>query len=331
MSTLLRQIALGVAAGLLCGVPAWAAESPSQRYQRLAVSYEQADAAGKQRWLVDLLLHRSDRACRVYLVADDLQRIRARHRAILLRAAAGSELSDSGVQRLLAEVDTEEQHAIDRLQRDYEFATAQAFHDNRDQFERWHNAWHAIESKWLAAGQPFSWQPKIIAWLQQAGERQARLEPPVPSKSTAERAVPRPVSPTIRVIPPPLRASIRHDELEARIAGYNLALSRLISDLHMQHTWTAEELGHAANELAELATVRHDLTLYWELLPLDHRARMPSLEALESAVSLLAARTAQRRRKLEVSAASANSDTAKELRCLDEVSRRLATLAATRS
>ncbi len=328
-----RRLFVALAAGMLSAIPC-AADNHGERYQRLAAPYQQADAAGKQRWLEDLLLHRSDPAGRVFLSAEDLERLRARHLAILGRSAAGDELSDSGVVRLLAEVDAQEQAAIARLQRDYAFATAAAFHNNRDAFHKWSDAWRAIERQWLAAGQPFAWQPRMIAWLQQASSRQAQLTKPGAPR-TAQPAAPsftrRQATPSIRAIPPRMGPKIQHDELQSRITGYNLALSRFISELHTRNTWNAEDLSHAANELSDLAAARHDLSLYWGLLPADVRARTTPLEPMDPAISLLAARTSERRRELEVSSAGLSSRSAWELRRLDEISRRLATLAPPRS
>jgi hypothetical protein len=220
------------------------------------------------------------------------------------------------------------------LQSDYAFATAGAFHENRAAFDQWNGAWLAIEREWLAAGRPFAWQPKMIAWLQRTGSRQAQLKKPAAPR-TARPAAPsftrRQAPPSIRAIPPRVRPRIQHDELQSRITGYNLALSRFISDLHARSTWNAEDLGHAANDLSDLAAARHDLTLYWGLLPGDLRDRTTPLEPIDPAISLLAARTSQRRRELEVSSAGTNSRSAWELRRLDEVSRRLATLAPPRS
>ena len=324
-SLVLRSFIQTLAAIVFCAAPC-IANSPGERYQQLAVPYQQADAASKQRWLEDLLLNRSEPAGQVFLSTQGLEQLRTRHRAILSRSAAGHELSDNGVVRLLAEVDAQEQAAIAKLQRDYAFAAAAAFHNNRDAFDKWSDAWHAIEHQWLAAGQPFAWQPRMIGWLQQANSRQAQVAKPAAPSFTRRQA-----PPSIRAIPPRMGPKIQYDELQARISGYNLALSRFISELHTRNTWTAEDLGHAASDLSDLATARHDLTLYWGLLTADARARTTPLESIDPAISLLAVRTSQRRRELEIRPASETSRAGWELRRLDEVSQRLAKLAPPRS
>ena len=324
-----RQCLVGWAAALVCVAAPLVlarAEQPlvekGGRYDQMAASYLLSDAAGKQQWLENLLLHRADPACGVFMSADELERQRARQRAILSRAAAGGELSADGVARLLAEVDGQEQNAIAKLSRDYQFATAQAFHHDRAGFEKWNGDWREIVGKWRAEGEPLSWQPKLIAWLQQATAIQIR----------ASRIAQRPAAvPEVRPITPRIGPAIQQPQLEARIAGYNLTLSRLIAKLHSQSTWTAEELSHAASELSDLATARHDLALYWGLLPASTRVRMSALQSIDSAISLLAARTSALRRQLEANGGQTSSRSQWELRRLDDVSRRLATLAAARS
>lgn len=302
-----------------------AAEAQSEekegRYEQMAASYLLSDAAGKQQWLEHLLLNRADPACGIYMTADQLEQQRTRQRAILNRSAAGRELSPDGILRLLSEVDGQEQRAIAKLSRDYQFATAQAYHHDRGEFEKWNGAWDKIDDQWRAEGAPLSWQPKLITWLQRATEKQA----------LASRLARRPAPIALRPIAPRTGPAIQHTELEARIAGYNLTLSRLISQLHSQSNWTAEELGHAANDLSDLATARHDLALYWGLLPASTRSRMTALQPIDGAISLLAARTSTLRRQLESSNGEPNSRSQWELRRLDDVSRRLATLAAARS
>jgi hypothetical protein len=83
--------------------------------------------------------------------------------------------------------------------------------------------------------------------------------------------------------------------------------------------------------LSDLATARHDLSLYWGLLPAKTRARMTALAPIDGAISLLAARTSTRRRELETSPGEIGAREQWELRRLDDVSRRLATLASTPS
>jgi hypothetical protein len=317
--TALTSLMLLIAAAN-CTQPARGESRPREAYQQLAAAYVEADAAGKQRW-VEKLIERSNTAIRVYMPPTELARQQARNQQILDRATKGRELSAEGLLRLLGEVDRQEQAAIKHLSRDYAFLTAQNFHNNRAEFDKWTEAWEKLEYAWQLQGRPMNSQPELIGWLQQAPSRLAL------ARATAPREAPSVVRTVPRRTGPPFRRS----ELEARIVGYNLALSRLMSQLQEQKNWTGVELARVAGELADLTTARHDLLLYWNLLPEQERRQMPALGSLDGVMSLLSSRTAQRRRQLEAGELPDAPRTAWELRRLDEVSRRLATLASDRS
>jgi hypothetical protein len=324
---LLLAASLGIVAALTALANELPAARDQGRYRVAAQTYREANTAGKQR-MIEHLLARSNAAASVTSSGADLQRVQDRNREILDRVAQGRELSDGGLLQLLAEVDSREQLAIAKLRRDFAYSTAQAFHDNRAEFDKWHDAWDRIEQRYQRDGRPLDWQQRMIDWLALASARQAQISIAQisiaqlrPSKSSPS-VVPRPILPR-------RGPNIQQTELEARIAGYNLAVSRVFAELHEQKHWTVEELGRAAGELNDLTTTRHDLNLYWELLPAEAKAEATPLRPLDEVISLLAARTAQRRRELERTAANSPRD-AWELRRLDEVSRRLATLAAPR-
>lgn len=303
-------------------LPVAATEGPTiERYRDAAGEYQRADAAGKLRFLEDLLA-RSNAAASVTSTGAELSRVRKRNRAILERAAQGRELTGGGLLELLAEVDAQEQRALAKLRRDFAFSTAQAFHDNRAEFDKWHDAWERIEQRYEDRGRPLAWQQRMIDWLALASARQAQIS----LARTHPDLMPRPRPKTTPLGRGP---NIQLRELEARIAGYNLAAARLFSELHAKQTWSVEELGTAAGELTDLATLRHDLDLYWKLLPEESQARIVPLRTLDDVIPLLARRTVERRRALEVEAAN-SPRAAWELRRLDEVSRRLATLAMPR-
>lgn len=310
---------------LLAAAPSSSASEPQNglRYQEAARDYRHSDASGKRQFLAGLM-SRHDAASSVTTSGAELKRLRERNRAILDRAATGRELSDSGLLELLAEVDAQEQHAIAKLRRDFAFSTAQAFYDNRADFDKWHDAWERIESRYQQDGCPLALQKRMIDWLALASARQAQI-----SVARLQLGGSRRGSLPER-IPTQRKADIQHSELESRIAGYNLAVSRLFSELHSKRAWSVEDLGRAAGELADLATTRHDLNLYWNLLPRGSQARQTPLRSLDDVIPLLARRTAERRREL-VHMAADSPRAAWELRRLDEVSRRLATLATPRS
>ncbi len=289
------------------------------RYESLLVAYELADQATRYQWL-EQLLTRSEYAARFSLTETELQTLRTRHRTILARVVAGDELTNHGVKQLIAEVDHHEQQAITRLSADFQYATAQAFHHNRAEFARWTTAWQRIDHAWRGQNQPLDWQPRIVDWLGRMSSRQQQAALAAQGDKTP-----------IRPIAPHTGPKIQIDELRARIVGYNLAISRLVAELHSRSAWSTEDLGHAANELADLAAARHDLELYWSLLPPRQQTNLSKLEPLDGAIALLTARTSNRRQQLQKGTNESQDRTAWELRRLDEVSRRLATLASSRS
>jgi|GEM_PF-2585730 len=304
--------------------PGAASESQSrERYQAVATSYQQADSSGK-RQILEELLARSDAAASVTTSGAELKHLRERNRAILDRAVQGREITDGGLLELLAEVDDQEQRAIAKLRRDFAFSTAQAFHDDRTEFDKWHDAWERIENRYQRDGRPVAWQKRMIDWLALASARQAQVRI---ARTHPGNSVPRSLSRPRQL---PGGADLQHSELESRIAGYNLAVSRLFSELHSKEAWTVDDLGRAAAELANLSTTHHDLNLHWKLLPQNLQAQQTPLRSLDEVIPLLARRTAERRRELEKNAAN-SPRAAWELRRLDEVSRRLATLAAPRN
>ncbi len=306
---------------MVVAVSVRASEPPAnERYQNAARAYHSADSRGKLQFL-ESLLSRSDAACSVSMHGAPLERQRARNRAILSRAAEGRELTSGGLEELLAEVDEHEQRAIAKLLRDYTFSTAQAFHDNRVEFDRWMDAWERIERRYEQDERPLAWQPRMIDWLALATARQAQFSI---ARLGLEDA-PRTAQPRTRAVPPRRGPSIQQAELEARITGYNLAAARLLSELHAQRTWSVEALGHAAAELGDLSMARHDLHLYWDLLPPSVQAHMTPLRPLENMISQLAAHASDRRRELEQTS-NESPRAAWELRRLNEISRRLATL-----
>jgi hypothetical protein len=120
-------------------------------------------------------------------------------------------------------------------------------------------------------------------------------------------------------------------ELGARIAGYNLALTDLVSRLHDRQPWNAGQLDTAVDTLSDLAALHEDIELYWNLLPSDARERLRPVQPLGPAIALVGAKTSAARVLLEQAASddpAAGAPT--ERRRLDHVSRRLAELATVR-
>jgi hypothetical protein len=435
-------------AGALCvaclGAPLFAAPESAHRFQRARDDYARLDPAGQERWLADLFYKRSEPACRVCMDAEQRQRQTVRQRAVLARVHAGQRLTDGGLAKLLAEVDQQEQMAIENLAREFEFSTARTFHADRAQFEKWMATWHAVLDRWDRAGRPWDHQPVLIRWLQTAMTREQTIsaqilkpagETPAVAKTLPTKKLPSPASmeqrpapravvhemrpaPAIakprsgaiaiakqstppstlkkplrethpmsttfkavalwrphsgadtigraavrkvampsprqqaaRIVVPPVTIDIATKprsstsaktastagpkvdlaELGARIAGYNLALTDLVSRLHDRQPWNAGQLDAAVDTLSDLAALREDLQLYWNLLPSDAHARLRPVQPLGPAIALVGAKTSAARVLLEQAASDDRAAGAPaERRRLDHVSRRLAELATAR-
>lgn len=199
MLWLLRSLVCFFLAGVLLIGPV-AATEPQTRYAPWIAHYESLTPAEQVRTLEALLFDRSARALRQGTSPNELQTQQARHRRILDRARAGREFTSEGLERLLSEIDQQEKQAIEKLGRDFEFSTAQTYHAERALFEKHMRAWKTMRGRWQADGEPFDWQPKIIAWLERALNRQQQKQFEV---ARASQPLPPPVQPQPQTVPMP--------------------------------------------------------------------------------------------------------------------------------
>lgn len=121
------------------------------------------------------------------------------------------------------------------------------------------------------------------------------------------------------------KARVNTEELAARIAGHNLALSALVERSRQSKGWSLEEAAAAVGELEDLAVGREDLAVYRGLLSEPERQGCGTLNAADDAVAAVAAQVARLREAL--ARAEASSSTRDQLQKLDALSRRLAALA----
>lgn len=87
------------------------------------------------------------------------------------------------------------------------------------------------------------------------------------------------------------------EELEAQIAACNLALREVEAELAEKSGWTAAKLESAFDRLKTTVVCYRDLSLFRDLVPKDQRAEMTKLEAPKSAISQLAARVPDARKR----------------------------------
>ena len=203
MLRLLRSLVFFFMAGVLLVGPMAAAE-PQTRYAPWIAHYESLAPAEQVRTLEALLLDRSARALRDGETPKEWQTQQARHRRILDRARVGREFTSEGLERILAEIDQQEKQAIEKLGRDFEFSTAQTYHEERALFEKHMRAWKTMHGRWQAGGEPFDWQPKILAWLERALNRQQQKLFEV---AQAAQAAPPAVQPQPQTVPMPQQST----------------------------------------------------------------------------------------------------------------------------
>jgi hypothetical protein len=91
--------------------------------------------------------------------------------------------------------------------------------------------------------------------------------------------------------------TVNVEELEAGIAGANLALRELEADLTEKTAWDAAKLEPLADRLKALVVRHNDLALFRDAVPKEQRAEIAKLEATKSAISQLGARVAEARKR----------------------------------
>ena len=118
-------------------------------------------------------------------------------------------------------------------------------------------------------------------------------------------------------------------ELAAQIAGTNMALRGVESQLSKSKTWDAAQLESMVKMLKQLSARRTDLTLFRDLLSESDRRLVGELDSTRPAISECSARISETRSRTEgkyFRGKPENRET--ELDKLEELSRELAKLVA---
>ena len=128
---------------------------------------------------------------------------------------------------------------------------------------------------------------------------------------------------------PASAVEIKQDELAARIRGCNLACRALEAELDEKGVWTAARLEPLVERLQILVVRRNDLDLFCQLVPKEQRSSIEALAPAKGVVSPVAAGiVAARSRASGPEFKGTEAERQSELRRLEELSRRLAALAA---
>jgi hypothetical protein len=168
-----------------CVLLAWAAPTarsptkPGAELQDEIESFAFLKPAAQQRWLSELF-QRMDTAGRLVLSAEDLDRQRAYHAAVLARIAAGKELSSEGLLKLRQSADRLEHSAVEHLARLYRVEVYKTYRTDRPEYDRRIAAWRQTLLAWELAGRLSAEQPRLIAWLRSATETTAARQVNLP-------------------------------------------------------------------------------------------------------------------------------------------------------
>ncbi len=288
--------------------------------------------AEQQAWL-ERLEQRAARATRLTLDSDEAAAQQARtHAALHQNMVTWKSLGD-----VVEETDAREKKAIAALAFQY---------DDRGGN---HDAWAAVRRDWKNAGSRFDDQDRLIDWLEtalkglasKADKSEAKPEVAKPQSVKRETAKPQAVK---RVVAKPevtdqeaIASShqaqddsvhVNVGELDARIAGSNLALREFEAGLDEKGEWNAARLEPLVERLKILTVRRNDLHLIRELAPKENRDAIAPLESPKSAISQLSVRVVEARESANGPKFSGgDAQRQAELSRLEKISRRIAELA----
>ena len=333
---LARLLIVALTMGGLLSPRARAGEA-ADRLDRAMGEYSRLDAVGQQQWLSDLFRFRSEPACRLTMKPNEAERQLVCQRAVLDRIADGRQLSTAGLHQLLTEIDSQETQAIASLERTFQLAIQETLAVDPAEIERRLKLWNDFLSEWEDVGRPWEEQPKLIHWLESAiAHQKAFSHGRLPAAPRFDSAPPDPVPTTTadtNHLARPFTPPVDIKELRVRIEGYNLAMAELLAQLHGQEHWRPDQLETVIEAMEDLAALRVDIELDWNVLPAEARASLRPIDSLDPAISLAASKTAAARKQLEHQTAVKNRDDLQRLQLqrLERVSRRLAELASTKS
>jgi hypothetical protein len=123
-------------------------------------------------------------------------------------------------------------------------------------------------------------------------------------------------------------AQVNIEELRSRIEGINLSLRNLEAELHEKRDFTADQLDSLLSRLDILVLRQKDLSLFRDLISSLQQAKVGQIDSSRSAVATMGTRIADLRTRLRENETMPQADRTAALKHLDELSDRLATLAA---
>jgi hypothetical protein len=311
--------------------------------------------AEQREWLLKLE-KRLNRANQLNLKAEDAEQERFRTAALFKQKHITAEF----LQSLIDQTDEREYDAICRMAREYRKQVLAAFDGQKDKIAEYQNAGEKVYESWQLAGEPFEQQELILDWLEKAIRSTASKNPgplpPSPKFSSAMKAtsaktiekkpdpvLPSPETPAKPTTPaiaprnnPPIKKSadvsavhVNHGELSARIAGLNMNLRALETELDERKNWDVAQLTAKIAKTKTIVQQRKDLQIVRDLLSDAEQKYIEKLRSPRAVIAQLGHHIAILRMKLtEINAAEPSKAHADDLDALDQLSKELAGLAA---
>jgi hypothetical protein len=137
----------------------------------LTAKYQSLDRDAQKRFLQHWIVDRFDKASRLALSNADRDKQAARYDEVLRRHESGKSLSPDGLNRLLSEIASIEQTAIDQLSLRYRVQVYTQFRTNRTEYDQLMATWRKLMDAWERADTKVSDGSKVVTWLQSSLER----------------------------------------------------------------------------------------------------------------------------------------------------------------
>jgi hypothetical protein len=311
--------------------------------------------AEQREWLLKLE-KRLNRANQLNLKAEDAEKERLGTAALFKQKQITAEF----LQSLIDQTDEREYDAICRMAHEYRKQVLAVFDGQKDKIAEYQNAGEKVYESWQLAGEPFEQQELILDWLEKAIRSTASKNfgplPPPPKFLTYSKATPaktiekkpdpihpppetpaKPATPSTaprnsRPIKKPAEVStvqVNHGELSARIAGLNMNLRALETELDERKNWDVAQLTAKIAKTKTIFQQRKDLQIVRDLLSDAEQKYIEKLRSPRAVIAQLGHNIANLRMKLtERNAAKPSKAHTDDLDALDQLSKELAGLAA---
>ena len=265
--------------------PSERSSAPNPLPEAALQRFKAMQPADQQQWLLRLE-KRLNRANRLNLKPEDAEKERLAFAARLRQQP----LSDDLLKELIEQTDEREKITIARSAGVYRKLVFEIFAGQQKKiFERQH-AWEQLYKSWKKAEKPFEQQDRLLDWLEKAvqalASKNAAPIPPAPKftpdpkeqsiplgQKTAEHVgrieqKPSPgKNPAAGVSNTKTSAvEVNREELAARIAGLNMNLRALETELDEQKEWNVDQLTQKIGKLKTLVQQRNDLSIVRDLL-----------------------------------------------------------------